>query len=73
MRAVLDASVVVRAVPPHLLPFEVATAIRRLEAGGQISTEHAEVALIGALRLRVTLRTPRDLRIRSLNLALETP
>lgn len=90
MRAVLDASVVVRAalpgqpyhaevrawmrglteaIAPHLLPFEVATAIRRLEAGGHISPEHAEVALIEALRLRVTLRTPRDLHIRSLHLA----
>jgi predicted nucleic acid-binding protein len=90
VRAVLDASVVVRAVlpgqpyhaevrawmrgiseavAPHLLPFEVATAIRRLEAGGHVAPDFAEVALIEALRLRVTLRTPRDLHVRSLRLA----
>ncbi|MDR7520997.1 MAG: type II toxin-antitoxin system VapC family toxin [Armatimonadota bacterium] len=90
MRAVLDASVLVRAVlpggpdhaevrawmrgltealAPHLLPFELTTAIRRLEAGGQVLAEDAEVALAEALRLRVTLRTPRDLHVRSLHLA----
>lgn len=57
------------AVAPHLLPFEVATAIRRLEAGRHVAPDYAEIALIEALRLRVTLRTPRDLHLRSLHLA----
>jgi predicted nucleic acid-binding protein len=59
----------IEAVAPHLLPFEVTTAIRRLEAGGHVLGEDAEVALVEALRLRVTLRTPRDLHVRSLHLA----
>lgn len=90
MKAVLDASVLVRAVvpgqthhaqvrnwlksirelcAPHLLPFEVATAIRRLEFAGAITQETAESALREALRLRVRLWTPPGLHLEALRVA----
>ena len=76
MKAVVDASVIVRAVlpgqpyhaevrrwlagvtellAPHLLPFEVTTAIRHLEFTGVVPPDAAEAALAEALRLRVRL------------------
>jgi predicted nucleic acid-binding protein len=92
VRAILDASVLVRAVvpgqayhaevrewlrgvteplAPHLLPFEVATAIRHLEFLGLVSPEAAEAALVEALRLRVNLRSSRELHLHALRLARE--
>lgn len=92
MKAVLDASVLVRAVvpgqpyhaevreclrgvsealAPHLMPFEVTTAIRFLEFNGLIPRPAAEAAVTEALRLRVALRTPRGLHRESLLLARE--
>lgn len=92
MKAVLDASVLVRAVvpgqdfhtevrawlrgvtdpvAPHPMPFEVATAIRHLESAGIISQETGEAALLEALRLRVRLRTSRELHVHALHLARE--
>lgn len=90
MKAVLDVSVLVRAVvpgqahhaqvrnwlksvrepyAPHLMPFEVATAIRHLEFAGAITQETAEGALREALRLRVRLWTPPGLHLEALRLA----
>lgn len=92
MKAVLDASVVVRAVvpgqdyhadvrgwlrgvaepiAPHLMPFEVVTAIRYLEFAGIIGRDVCEASVAEALRLRVGLRTPRGLHQHSLQLARE--
>lgn len=92
MKAVLDASVLVRAVvpgqvyhsdvrvwlrgvtepiAPHLMPFEVATAIRHLEFAGLITREAAEAALVEALRLRVRLQATRDMHLHALRLARE--
>ncbi len=92
MKAVLDASVLVRAVvpgqehhaevrrwlrgiteplAPHLMPFEVTTAIRHLEFAGLVSPETAEAALIEALRLRVGLRASREMHLQALHLARE--
>lgn len=92
MKAVLDASVLVRAVvpgqayhaevrdwlrgiaeplAPHLMPFEVATAIRHLEFAGLISPDTAEAALVEALRLRVDLRASREMHLHALHLARE--
>lgn len=92
MKAVLDASVLVRAVvpgqayhaevrdwlrtvtealAPHLMPFEVATAIRHLEFAGLIAPETAEAALAEALRLRVGLRASREMHLHALRLARE--
>ncbi len=92
MKAVLDASVLVRAVvpgqeyhaevrrwlhgiteplAPHLMPFEVTTAIRHLEFSGLLPPEAAEAALMEALRLRVGLRTFREMHLEALHLARE--
>lgn len=92
MKAVLDASVLVRAVvpgqahhsdvrvwlrgvtepiAPHLMPFEVATAIRHLEFAGLITQDVGEAALAEALRLRVRLQTSRDMHLHALRLARE--
>ena len=90
MKAVVDASVIVRAVlpgqpyhaevrrwlagvtellAPHLLLFEITTAIRHLEFTGVVPPDAAEAALAEALRLRVRLWTPRSLYLQALRLA----
>lgn len=92
MKAVLDASVLVRAVvpgqayhaetrgwlrsvtepiAPHLMPFEVTTAIRHLEFAGMIPVEVSEAALAEALRLRIRLHAFAALHQHALRLARE--
>lgn len=92
MKAVVDASVIVRAVlpgqpyhaevrrwlagvtellAPHLLLFEITTAIRYLEFTGVLPPDAAEAALAEALRLRVRLSSPRSLYLQALRLARE--
>lgn len=92
MKAVPDASVLVRAVvpgqdfhaevrawlrgvseliAPHLMPFEMVTAIRHLEFAGRISHDVSDAAVAEALRLRVRLCAPRGLHPHSLQLARE--
>lgn len=90
MKAVVDATIVVRSVVPEqpgrdlardwlascdelvapaLLPFEIATALRRLEFSELIDSDDAEEFLHIALSLDIRLEAPRGLHLESVKLA----
>lgn len=56
-------------VAPHLIWFEVTTAIRKMEFAGMLSREQAERDLQAALSLSVRLESPEGLFLESMALA----
>lgn len=90
MKAVVDASIIVRSVVPHqpgqdlarqwlascdelvapaLLPFEITTALRRLEFSQLLESADAEEFLSIALSLNIRLEAPRGLHLEAMKLA----